>query len=214
VTTVPEPKTARGRERKSTIIKAAAALMYERGVRATGLEDVLVDSGSGKSQFYHYFSSKDDLVAAVLEYQLLTVLGELGEFRLDTWSGIRTWFDALLEGQEQRGFRGCPVGSLAVELSACGPDMQLRVDDAFSRWESGLARGLTSMKARRALDRSARPEVLAEATLAAIQGGYLLSTAHHDIGPMRTALATAYTQLRASRPPSKSRTNRTHQQAC
>jgi AcrR family transcriptional regulator len=120
VTTVPEPKTARGRERKSTIIKAAAALMYERGVRATGLEDVLVDSGSGKSQFYHYFSSKDDLVAAVLEYQLLTVLGELGEFRLDTWSGIRTWFDTLLEGQEQRGFRGCPVGSLAVELSACG----------------------------------------------------------------------------------------------
>ena len=214
MTTVPEPKTARGRERKSTIIKAAAALMYERGVRATGLEDVLVDSGSGKSQFYHYFSSKDDLVAAVLEYQLLTVLGELGEFRLDTWSGIRTWFDALLEGQEQRGFRGCPVESLAVELSACGPDMQLRVDDAFSRWESVLARGLASMKASRALDRSARPEVLAEATLAAIQGGYLLSTAHHDIGPMRTALATAYTQLRASRPPSKSRPKRTHQQAC
>ena len=214
MTTVPEPKTARGMERKSTIIKAAAALMYERGVRATGLEDVLVDSGSGKSQFYHYFSSKDDLVAAVLEYQLLTVLGELGEFRLDTWSGIRTWFDTLLEGQEQRGFRGCPVGSLAVELSACGADMQLRVDDAFSRWESGLARGLTSMKARRALDRSARPEVLAEATLAAIQGGYLLSTAHHDIGPMRTALATAYNQLRASRPPSKSRPKRTHQQAC
>ncbi len=214
MTTVPEPKTARGRERKSTIIKAAAALMYERGVRATGLEDVLVDSGSGKSQFYHYFSSKDDLVAAVLDYQLLTVLGELGEFRLDTWSGIRTWFDALLEGQEQRGFRGCPVGSLAVELSACGPDMQLRVDDAFSRWESALARGLASMRARRALDRSARPKFLAEATLAAIQGGYLLSTAHHDIGPMRTALATAYTQLRASRPPSKSPTNRTHQQAC
>ena len=214
MTTVPEPKTARGMERKSTIIMAAAALMYERGVRATGLNDVLVDSGSGKSQFYHYFSSKDDLVAAVLEYQLLTVLGELGEFRLDTWSGIRTWFDALLEGQEQRGFRGCPVGSLAVELSACGPDMQLRVDDAFSRWESVLARGLASMKASRALDRSARPEVLAKATLAAIQGGYLLSTAHHDIGPMRTALATAYTQLRASRPPSKSRTNRTHQQAC
>ncbi len=200
MTTVAEPKTARGRERKSAIITTAATLMYERGVRATALDDVLDYSDSGKSQFYHYFSSKDDLVAAVLEYQLMTVLGELRGFRLDTWSGIRAWFDALLEGQEQREFRGCPVGSLAVELSACGPDMQRRVADAFSRWESALARGLASMKARRALDRSARPEALAEATLAAIQGGYVLSTAHHGVGPMRTALDTAYSRLRASRP--------------
>ncbi len=200
MTAVPAPKTARGRERKSAIVRAAAALMYERGVRATGLEDVLADSGSGKGQFYHYFSSKDDLAAAVLEHQLTTVLGELEDFRLDTWSGIRGWFDALLEGQQQRGFKGCPVGSLAIELSACGRDMQRRVADAFSRWEIILAGGLAAMKARRALDRSARPELLAEATLATIQGGYLLSTAHHDIGPMRTALAAAYTRLRASRP--------------
>ena len=200
VTTVAEPKTTRGRERKSAIIEAAAALMHERGVRATGLEDVLLASGAGKSQFYHYFSSKDDLAAAVLEHQLAAVLGELGEFRLDTWSGIRAWFDSLLEGQERHGFSGCPVGSLAIELSAGGPDMQSCVADAFSRWETILARGLESMKARGALDRATRPEVLAEATLAAVQGGYVLSTAHHEIGPMRTALAAVYAQLRASRP--------------
>jgi len=174
--------------------------MYERGARGTGVEDVLVAAGCGKSQFYHYFSNKDDLVATVLEYQLATVLGELGQFRLDTWSGIRAWFDTLLEGQERRGFMGCPLGSLAVELSTTGPDMQRRVADAFARWESVLACGLASMKTSRALARSAQPAVLAEATIAAIQGGYLLSTAHQDIRPMRTALTTAYTQLRAARP--------------
>lgn len=137
----------------------------------------------------------------MLEHQLGVVLGELEQFRLDTWTGIRAWFDALLSGQEQRGFRGCPVGSLAIELSAAGPDMQRRVADAFSRWESVLASGLESMKASRGLDLNARPALLAEATLATIQGGYLLSTAHQDIGPMRTALRGAYEQLRASRPP-------------
>ena len=174
--------------------------MYERGVRATGLEDVLVESRSGKSQFYHDFSSKDELVAAVLEYQLTTVLGELAEFRLDTWKGLRGWFDALLRGQEQRGFQGCPVGSLSIELIAGDRCMQARVADAFSRWETALARAFTSMRARRALDGAARPKILAEGTLAAIQGGYLLSTVHHDIAPMRTALAVAYTELRAVRP--------------
>jgi len=200
-----EPKTARGRERKGAIIEVAAVLMYERGVRATGLQDVLAESRSGKSQFYHYFSSKDELVAAVLEYQLMIVLGELEEFRVDTWKGIRSWFDALLDGQEQRGFKGCPVGSLSHELSAGDRCMQGRVADAFSRWESALARAFAAMKARRSLDNSARPQTLAETTLAAIQGGYLLSTVHHDIAPMRTALAAAYTELRATRPAARLR---------
>ncbi len=173
--------------------------MYERGVRATSVEDVLVASASGKSQFYHYFSSKDDLVAAVLEYQLASVLGELGEFRLDTWSGIRAWFDALLEGQQRRRFRGCPVGSLAVELSASGPELQRHVAEAFARWQDALADAFASMKTTRMLDPAARPTILAETTLAAVQGGYLLSTARHEIRPMRTALNTAYNQLRASR---------------
>ncbi len=194
-----EPKTARGRERKRAIISVGAALMYERGVRATGVDDVLVASGCGKSQFYHYFSSKEDLVAAVLEYQLAAVLGELGEFRLDTWSGLRAWLDSLLAGQRQRGFRGCPVGSLTVELRASSPNMQRPVAEAFTRWQNVLADAFASMKTKELLKANAQPARLAETTLAAVQGGYLLSTAQRDPRPMQTALTAAYQQLRARR---------------
>lgn len=196
---MPEPKTARGKERKRAIISAAAALMYERGVHATSVDDVLVASSCGKSQFYHYFPSKDDLVVAVLAYQLDSVLGELGKFRLDTWSGIRAWFDSLLTAQEQRGFRGCPIGSLTIELSASSPSMQRLVADAFARWESALADAFTSMKKKEMLGPKAQPVLLAEATLVAVQGGYLLSTARRDAHAMRTALTAAYEHLRASR---------------
>ena len=194
-----EPKTARGRQRKGAIISAAAALMYEHGVKATSVDDVLVASGCGKSQFYHYFSGKDDLVADVLELQLETVLGGVDEFRLDTWSGIRAWFDSLLAGQEQRGFRGCPVGALAIELSGSSASMQRHVAQAFSRWETSLADAFVSMKKKELLEPSAQPALLAEAMLTAIQGGYLLSTARRELRPLQTALAAAYTQLRASR---------------
>ena len=194
-----EPRTARGRERKAAIISAAAALMYEHGVKATSVDDVLVSSGCGKSQFYHYFSSKDNLVADVLELQLETVLAGADEFRLDSWSGIRAWFDSLLAGQEQRRFRGCPVGALAIELSGSSPSMQRHVAHAFSRWENSLADAFGSMKKKGLLEPRVQPALLAEAVLTAIQGGYLLSTAQRNARPMQTALAAAYTQLRASR---------------
>ena len=172
--------------------------MYEHGVKATAVDDVLDASRCGKSQFYHYFSSKDDLVAAVLDLQLETVLDGAGEFRLDTWNGIRAWFDSLISGQEQRGFRGCPVGSLAVELSGSDPSMQRHVARSFSRWENILTDSFTTMKSKGLLAPRAEPVLLAEITLTAIQGGYLLSTARRDIRPMQTALAAAYIRLRDS----------------
>ena len=50
--------------------------MYQRGVGLTTLEDVLAAAGAGKSQLYHYFDSKADLVAAVIERQLESVLAQ------------------------------------------------------------------------------------------------------------------------------------------
>ncbi|MCA1709410.1 MAG: TetR/AcrR family transcriptional regulator, partial [Actinobacteria bacterium] len=84
-------------------------------------------------------------------------------------------------------------------LSASSPKLQRHVAEAFSRWESALTDTFASMKNTRRLNPAARPTLLAQTTLAAVQGGYLLSTARHDIHPMRTALNTAYNQLRASR---------------
>ncbi len=174
--------------------------MYERGVRATSVDDVLRAAGAGKSQLYHYFGTKDDVAAAVLERQLATVLEQQQEFRLGTWSGLRGWFDALLEGQEARGYRGCPVGSLAVEMAAMGPEMASRVGTAFARWETTLEEGFTEMRHHARLRLTARPKLLATVTLAQVQGGYLLSTASHDLEPMRKALGAAYLSLRSYAP--------------
>lgn len=66
----PLPLTERGCRTRASIVDAAATLMYQRGVCATSLDDVLAAAGSGKSQLYQYFADKADLVAAVIERQL------------------------------------------------------------------------------------------------------------------------------------------------
>ena len=192
-----QPKTRRGRTSRDAIIGAAAMLMYERGVRATGLDDVLLAAGAGKSQLYHYFETKDDLVTAVLEHQLGEVLAQQAQFRLDTWRGLRGWFDALLAGQRIRACRGCPVGSMASEMSAMSPEMADRVGAAFARWQATLEAGFEAMRSRGRLKPGARPDVLATVALSQIQGAYLLSTAAQDPEPMRQALDAAYAGLRA-----------------
>ena len=177
-------------------MRAAATLMYERGVRATSVDDVLVAAQASKSQLYHYFATKEELAAAVLERQLEQVLGEQERFRLETWTGVRAMFDALLEGQKTRGYRGCPVGSLAAEMTAISDDLAGRVTAAFARWQGSLESAFAKMQANERLAREPRAAVLAEVTLAQIQGGYLLSTAMQEIQPMERALDAAYAYLR------------------
>ena len=178
-------------------MRTAAALMYARGVRATSVDDVLVAAEAGKSQLYHYFESKEDLAAAVLDHQLALVLGAQEQFRLETWTGIRAMFDALLEGQRTRGYRGCPVGSLAAEMSAISDEMAARVAAAFARWRTSVESAFEEMQARGRLTGDVHAEILADVTLAQIQGGYLLSTAMQEIAPMERALNVAYEHLRS-----------------
>ena len=198
---MPEPTTRRGKDTKGRIVELAAALMYERGVDATSIDDILAASGTGKSQFYHYFSSKEELVAEVLRHQLGLVLDEQSLFHLDTWEGIAAWFQGMADMQQnQRGYRGCPLGSIASELLDQGDFLRSRAAEAFACWESALREGLRGMQTTGLLRDDADPDALAEATLAVVQGGYLLSSTKRDIRPMRNALQLALNQLRSYAP--------------
>ena len=197
-----EPATPRGRASKARIIEAAAELMYERGIRATSVDDILGASGAGKSQFYHYFPNKSALVAQVLGHQLDQILDEQSRFRLDSYSGISLWFERLAVMHDAGGLRGCPLGSLAGEATAHGEHLRETAAVAFGRWESSVASALEAMRRRGEVADSVDPVELAEALIAIIQGGYLVSSIKRDVRPMRAALRVALRHLESFAPTS------------
>ena len=192
----PLPVTERGRRTRASIIDAAATLMYQRGVSMTSLDDVLAAAGSGKSQLYHYFDSKAELVAAVIERQLQLVLAQQPSLHnIDSWDGIDAWAaDILLVHSAPGGPFACPLGTMAAELKN-GETFRPLLDDAFRRWEAPLARGLQRMQDRGELVADADPPRLATAVIAALQGGMLLARVRGDVTPLRDALDSAVAQL-------------------
>ncbi len=195
--TVAAPATEQGRRSRALIVDAAATLMYERGVRATSVDDVLAAAGAGKSQLYHYFQSKADLVSAVIQRQLDAVLAQQNALEhADSWAGIEAWTAQILAIQSAPGGPfPCPLGTLAAELLHEETHRPV-LDAAFHRWEAPLARGLQAMKDRGDLIEAADPPRLATATIATLQGGYLLAQVHRDLGPLEGALSDAVIQLR------------------
>jgi hypothetical protein len=106
---------------------------------------------------------------------------------LDSMAGLRRWRDALVEYQLRLQCRGgCPIGSLGSEVAETNPEARLAAATGFLRWESAIRVGLQAMRDRDELDGD--PEDLALATLAALQGGLLLTQLQRQVRPLEVAL--------------------------
>jgi TetR/AcrR family transcriptional repressor of nem operon len=178
-------------------VAATSELISERGVAATSVDDVIERAGASKSQLYHYFDDRAALLRAVVEHNTEGVIGYLGEVD-DSWTAIRAWLDSMVKLQiERRGCGGCPVGSLVAQLAETDDQAREALATSFARWEALLGDGLRSMQERGKLDRRTDPDELATATMAAIQGGLLLTQTRRDPRQLAIALDAAYAHLRS-----------------
>src|SRR6202020_3351512 len=82
--------TAKGARTRARIVQEAAALIHERGVAGTTLEDVKAAAEVSGSQMYHYFPDKNELVQAVIDYQADTIVTHQGRV-LSSANGIEAW---------------------------------------------------------------------------------------------------------------------------
>ena len=193
------PATEKGRATRERILQAAAELVAERGAAAMSLDDVGARTGASRSQLYHYFDDRDDLVRAVIDVTTDAVLDVQGDLlgRLDSWAGIDRWFDSLVQLQvDRQACGGCPIGSLAGQLAESDPLARAAIAAGLERWETHLRDGLARMKARGKLRKDADPAALATATMANIQGGLLLTQVRRDPNQLRIALDAAHANLR------------------
>ena len=203
MTNTPAPATTKGRATRERILQAAAELVAEKGTAGMSLDDVRARTGASRSQLYHYFEDRDDLVHAVISVTIDTVLDTQGELleHLDSWAGIDRWFDALVQHQvDQQGCGGCPLGSLAGQLAERDPDARAAIAAGLDRWEGRLREGFTRMRSLGKLRKDADPAALATATMASIQGGLLLTQVRRDPRQLRIALNAARGNLRAAAP--------------
>lgn len=183
--------TAKGRATRDRIVGAAAELILEHGVAGTTIEDVQGAAGVSASQLYHYFGDKKDLVRAVIRHQTDAVLDaqqpHLGA--LDSMESLHAWRDLVVDLQRQRHCQGgCPIGSLGSELSEIDADARADVAAGFTRWEAAIRDGLHAMHERDELRPDTDPDALALATLAALQGGLLLTQIRREVTPLEAAL--------------------------
>ena len=105
---------------RERILATASELFYREGIRVTGVDTVVEQSGVSKTSLYRLFDSKDTLIAAYA--------AERDQVFWAWWDGVeeqhagdpRALLEALLSGIAEKigrpAYRGCPFLNLATEL--------------------------------------------------------------------------------------------------
>ncbi len=181
------PKGARTRAR---IVEEAAALIHERGVANTTLDDVKVAADVSGSQMYHYFPDKNELVQAVIDYQADAIVSNQGQL-LRSANGVEAWRKMVIaEAKRTKANGGCPLGSLGGQLAECDPEARVLIAAGFDHWAAAIGDGLRSLHADGKLPSGIDPDDLATTLLATLQGGLLLAQVQRSTRPFETAVNT------------------------
>ena len=163
--------TAKGARTRARIVEEAAALIHERGVAATTLEDVKAAAEVSGSQLYHYFPDKDDLVQAVIDYHADAIVSRNRQV-LGTANGVEAWRKMVIAAAKRTKAKGgCALGSLVGQLAESDPEARALIASGFDQWAAALGDGLRSLHAEGKLPPDVDPDDLAVTLLATLEGG-------------------------------------------
>ena len=168
--------------KRDEIIEATGRLLELQGYRATGMNEIVRESGAPKGSLYHYFpEGKDELAAAVIAHaaQAITANSESVLAAHDDAAAAVVSFVRQLAGHvSASGYRqGGPITAVALEAASTNERLRQACRDAYRAWRRPFADKLRPAYGDRA-DR------LAMLIIAAIEGGIVLSRSEQSEQPL------------------------------
>jgi AcrR family transcriptional regulator len=114
-------RTRETSEARQRILETADRLFNQDGIRAVGIDRIIAEANVTKMSLYKHFSSKDDLILAVLKHREYSVMSffrsAMERHGKKAKNPLRAFFTALKEGFQTPDFRGCAFQNAAIELA-------------------------------------------------------------------------------------------------
>lgn len=137
----------KGEQTRQHMVKTASRLFATQGYAATGLKQILEESGTPRgSLYFHFAGGKDALAEAVIESYTATFqnLIDTAAAQADTTAAaaqhLLGQLATLLEAHPENA--GCPVVAIAQETAARSDTLRAAARGALEQWSATLVDGL------------------------------------------------------------------------
>src|SRR5262249_2434371 len=161
-------------------LKTTARLFQRQGYAATGLNQVLAESGAPKgSLYFHFPGGKEQLAAESITIsgtragEQMAAIVSAAEDPAAAFSGLASLFAANLS---ESGFHdGCPVATVALEAAADSEAIRSCCESVYGTWAEGLS---VALERWGVAPQDCLP--VSELAISALQGAILLAKIRRD----------------------------------
>ncbi len=167
----------KGAEVRQQIVEIADEVIYQRGFHQASFAELAEAVGLPKGNFYYYFKSKDELLAAVIDHRLAGIKVMLQDWQQEIpapQDRLRRFLRIPLNEATRVLQYGCPMGTLSMELGKTDPVQQAYARQMFELFKAFLQRQFE------ALGKGKEAEPLAMHLLVWSQGMAVMSSAFKD----------------------------------
>ena len=171
-------KTLKTKFNKERLLSEGVELFSEHGYHGIGLNGILNTVKIPKGSFYHYFKSKEDFGAKVVDFYTEMTKQQLTQVFADTtisgFTALQHFFNKSIEAHLGEGKKhGCLAGNLGAEISDTSEVCRIAVERSMrvtrDTFETVIQRGQTDGSIRQDIN----SVVLADILLNSFEGALL-----------------------------------------
>jgi TetR/AcrR family transcriptional repressor of nem operon len=185
---------------REKLLDQGVAMITEHGYHGVGLQSILQSVGVPKGSFYHYFASKEDFSAEVIQHYIAPFIEqldhELQRPDIDARQALRAYFKDLTEEAARRDFRGgCLLGNLMGEIGETSDKCRASLHSAVNRYRDKLAQALSRGQQEGVFRNDLTAEGMADLLVNQWQGALLRMKIERSVRPLedcRDSLVDGY----------------------
>lgn len=164
------------------ILQATADSLTRKGYTATGLNEIIAESGAPKGSLYHYFPDGKEQLAveamALSTDEWFSKLSGIMNKADDPSAAIRMVCKSMAKQlKESKWENGCPIATVTLEAASTVPTIQQAADRHWKRWHEAIRVYFCGFGLQ-------IPDALITTAIAAFEGGLLLARAHRSEKPL------------------------------
>lgn len=173
--------------KRDEIIDTTCQLMEMQGYHATGLNQILAESGAPRGSLYYYFpDGKEQLAVEAIERSSQAIAGRIRHVMAEIdnpVAAVSSFIAFVAEQVEASGYSaGGPITAIALEAASTNDRLRQACHRAYESWQEAFAE-----KLRQGTFEEARARRLAAVIIAVLEGGIILSRSQRSPQPLLDA---------------------------
>lgn len=170
--------STKGNKTTDKILDSTIELIFQKGIEATSISDIITKIGMSKGSLYFHFPDKQTLVSKALSRYEKSFFEFISASLQGNSPGekLENFLESVKRMHKSKNYSGgCIFGNTALEMADKNDSLSQKVKNVFDRWISMLSSIINDAQKTGEIRSDLNSKILAGFIVSSVEGGIMLS---------------------------------------